>query len=138
MKQQIEGSSGPCKHCVLRGCHGKHSKSMVPTFPLNQILKCAKYGVDVATCVICSQQCVAQRAKKFTTRWPSHQSRNQLILSGGGVWMTVKRVFEKFGGDCPPPWLRVVVDLGLGGSRQSWKVALWWRHPTLSTVLRPF
>jgi len=64
--------------------NAKHNKSMVPcvsqvmsktkTFPLNQNLTCANYGIDAATCVICHKQYVGQTKNKFSKRWSSHGS----------------------------------------------------------------
>ena len=82
-REHAKGMSGPCGHCALYGNHGKH-KSMMPcvsqimgtnkTFPLNQKLTCANYGIYVATCVICHEQYVGQTKNKFSMRWSSHRS----------------------------------------------------------------
>jgi len=64
----VKGESGPCSHCALCGCYGKHNKSTVPrvsqiksktkTFPLNQNLTCANYGIYIATCLLCDEKYV--------------------------------------------------------------------------------
>jgi len=48
------------------------------TFPLNQKLTCANYGIYVAACAICHEQYVGQTANKFSTRWSAHRgTRNK-------------------------------------------------------------
>jgi len=81
--ERVKGVSGPCGHCALCDCYGKHNKSMVPcvsqimskfkTFPFNQNLTCANYSIYVATCVICHEQYVGQTMNKFSKRWSSHR-----------------------------------------------------------------
>jgi len=83
-REHVKGMSGPCGRCALCGNHGKHNKSMVrcvsqiigksKTFPLNQKLTCAKYGIYAATCVICHERYVGQTKNKFSTRWSSPRS----------------------------------------------------------------
>ena len=48
--------------------------SKTKTFPLNQKLTWADYGIYVATCVICHEQYVAQTKNKFSKRWSAHRS----------------------------------------------------------------
>jgi len=31
-REYVKGVSGPCSHCALCGCHGKHNKSTVHVF----------------------------------------------------------------------------------------------------------
>jgi len=83
-REPVKGESGPCGHCALCGCYGKHSKSMVlrvsqimsktKTFLLNQNLTCANYGIHVATSVLCHEQYVGQTKNKFSMRWSAHRS----------------------------------------------------------------
>jgi len=75
-KKQIKDVSGPSKLFSLCGCHGKHNKytfRAIPqnkaknkTFPLNQNLTCANYGIYVATCVMCCH--VGQTANKLVKK----------------------------------------------------------------------
>jgi len=61
----LKGESGSCGHCALCDCYGKHNKSMAPrasqimrktkTFPLDQNLTCADYGIYVVTYVLCHE-----------------------------------------------------------------------------------
>jgi len=44
------------------------------SFPLNQNLTRANYGVYMATCVTCNEQYVGQTTNKVSTRWSSHRS----------------------------------------------------------------
>ena len=46
-------------------------------FSLKQNLTCADYGVDVATCKLCSEQYVGQTANKFSKRWTTHRSQRK-------------------------------------------------------------
>ena len=83
-RKQTEGGWKPCEHCALSDCYGKNNKSMVPnvsqlltetkTFKLNQSLTCADFGIYVATCVICHEQCVGQTNNKFSKRCSAHRS----------------------------------------------------------------
>jgi len=45
--------------------------SKINTFPLNQNLTCANFGIYAATCVICHEQYVGQTKNKFSKRWSS-------------------------------------------------------------------
>ena len=83
-REPVTDESGPCGHCALCGCYGKHDKSMVPrvsqtmskteTFPLNQNLTCRNYGIYVVTFVLCHEQYVAQTKNKFSKRWSADRS----------------------------------------------------------------
>jgi len=84
MREPVKGESGPCGHCELCCCYGKHNKSMVPrvsqimsktkTFQLNQNLTCANYCIYVATYVLCHEQYVGKTKNKFSKRWSAHRS----------------------------------------------------------------
>jgi len=83
-RRQTKGGSRPCKRCALCGCHGKNDKSIIPnvsqlltknkTFPLNENLTCAYYGIYVATCAICHEQYFGQTNKNFSKRWSGRRS----------------------------------------------------------------
>lgn len=76
--------SGPCGHCALCVGHGKYNKAMASdvsqimsktkTLPLSQNLTCANYGICLATCVLCHEQCVGQTTNIFSKRGSSHRS----------------------------------------------------------------
>ena len=53
-------------------CFANNDKNK--TFPLNQNLTSASYGIYVATCVICHEQYVGQNTNKISTRWSSHRN----------------------------------------------------------------
>ena len=44
------------------------------TFLLNQSLTFAHFGIYVAICVLCHEQCVGQTSNKFSKRWSAHRS----------------------------------------------------------------
>ena len=48
--------------------------SKTKTFPLNQNLTCANYGIYVATCVLCHEQYVGQTKNKFSKSWSAHHT----------------------------------------------------------------
>jgi len=77
------------------------------TFPLNQKLTCANYGVYVATCVICHEQHIGQTKNKFSTRWSSHHSNwnrpNSEIDEYNKDKVALLRYFSEFHGDVNRP-----------------------------------
>ena len=93
-RKQTKGGSRPCEHCALCGFYGKNNKSMVPnvsqlltktkTFKLNQCLTCEDFGIYVATCVICHEQCVGQTSNKFSS--VKFSSRRQGFSNLTGFW----------------------------------------------------
>jgi len=71
---------GPYKHCVTatdnatnRRTQPFHISRQKTTFPLNQSLIWANYGICVLTYAICSQQYVCQTVNKFFRRWSAHR-----------------------------------------------------------------
>jgi len=86
-------------------------------FLLNQKLTCAKYGIYVATCVICHEQYVGQTKNKFSTRWWLHGSNwnrpNCEIDENNKDKVAVSRHFSEFHGHVnkPPIYEAYIVTL---------------------------